>query len=95
MHSSAHISTVVQGLDVQVVGPEKVVVRAIVTRQALEAHWGLRYDGDESMLLAFDAHQDAIERAVLERYATQRRGRVLIHASPPKVSGERGLASRD
>jgi hypothetical protein len=86
MHSSAQISTVVQGLDVRVVGPEKVAVRAIVTRQALETHWGLTYDGDESMLRAFDAHQEAIETAILERYAAQRRGRVLIHAAPQRLS---------
>jgi hypothetical protein len=80
MSSSARVSKLIEGLVVTVVPRGKFLVRAMVTREALESFWHLTQDGEESMLLAFETHREAIEAAIMERYAAQGRNPVIVHA---------------
>jgi hypothetical protein len=82
MSSSAQLSTLVEGLNVTVAARGQFLIRAIVTREALEAHWNLTHSEPESMLLAFQMNQAAIEAAILERYASERKEPVVLHVKP-------------
>jgi hypothetical protein len=85
MVSSAKVSKLVEGLDVTVAPRGKLLIRAMVTREALEAYWHLTHADADSMLLAFQTNQEAIEAAILERYAVQGKEPVVVHAAstPP------------
>lgn len=77
MSSSARVNTVVEAINVTIEIYGKSV-RAVITREVLEAHWGVSNSRPDSMLEAFARHQRAIETTIIDQYLRERKDPVVL-----------------
>ena len=78
MIGQAQLSKTFEGLEVTVYHEGKPV-KAIVTREALEVLWQATLTKPGAVLDSYHRHQTAIEVAILDRDATQRKQPVVVH----------------
>ena len=81
MSSSARLNPAFQAISVTV-ELDGQPIRAVVTREALEAMTHTPVVLPNDMLELFHAHQHDIEVEVLDRYFRDRREPVVLHFSP-------------
>jgi hypothetical protein len=77
MYSTARVNTVVEAINVtmEIYGKP---VRAVITREVLEALWGVSTKRPDSMLESFRRHQRAIETTIIDQYLRERRDPVVV-----------------
>jgi len=78
MAGNAQLSKTFEGLEVTVYHEGKPV-KAIVTREALEVLWHATITGPAALLESYHQHQNDIELAILDRYASQKNQPVVVH----------------
>ena len=78
MNSHARVSRTIVGLELTV-DHRGHAIRAIVTREALEALFNAVISGPEALLHIYRQHTREIEAAILERYALVKQEPVVLH----------------
>lgn len=79
MGSSARLNAAFQAISVTV-DLDGQPIKAVVTREALEALTGTTVASPDDMLELFHAHQHEIEVEVLDRYFRNMREPVVVHS---------------
>ena len=91
MSTTARVNTVVEAINVtlEIYGKP---VRAVITREVLEAWWGVSTKKPDSMLESFRRHQPAIEATIIDQYLRERKDPVVV--GPTRASRLNGDAAR-
>ena len=77
MSSTARVNTVVEAINVTIEIYGKPV-RAVITREVLDALWGVSSNKADSMLTSFERHQRAIETTIIDQYLRERKDPVVL-----------------
>ena len=92
MASQASTCKAFQAIDVAM-AIDGLPVRAVVTREAMEASWGPVGPQQDHLLEAYRAHRVAIEAEILRRYQAEQRPLIVIREDDA-AAGSRPSADR-